>query len=211
LSTRIAIFDDNTRIRNSLHMLLDGIHGFIVTGVYENTAELENKLATSQPQVILMDIDMPGINGIDSVKLARNILPDMIIIMQTVFDDEDKIFKSLQAGAHGYLTKDTPPLKIIEAIHEALKGGSPMTPGIARKVTNYFKQISTPTDEYNLSPREKEILQFLCDGLSYKMIAAQLNIAYETVHTHIRRIYQKLQVNSLGEAIAVAFRKKIIQ
>jgi DNA-binding NarL/FixJ family response regulator len=209
--TRIAIFDDSTRIRNSLQMLLDGMHGFIVTGVFENTSSLAAKLLQSEPNIILMDIDMPGMNGIDSVKEVRSLRPDATVIMQTVFDDEDRIFQSLQAGAHGYLTKDTPPLKIVQAIEEALNGGSPMTPGIARKVTSYFKQLATPNDEYNLSIREKEILQFLCNGLSYKMIAAQLNIAYETVHSHIRRIYQKLQVNSIGEAIAIAFRKKLIQ
>lgn len=210
MPTQIAIFDDNTRIRNSLQMLLDGMHDFVVTGAFADTSNLTEKLLQSTPDVILMDIDMPGMNGIDSVKQVRLLRPDVIIIMQTVFDDEERIFRSLQAGAHGYLTKDTPPLKMVQAIEEALNGGSPMTPGIARKVTSYFKQLAPAKDEFNLSVREKEILQHLCNGLSYKMISAQMNIAYETVHSHIRRIYQKLQVNSLGEAIATAFRKKII-
>ncbi len=208
--TRVAIFDDNERVRNSLYMLLDGSPGIEVTGVFEDADQIGLKLQKSLPDLVLMDIDMPGINGIEAAKQIRAILPKVVIIMQTIFDDEERIFQSLKAGAQGYLTKDAAPLKIIEAIEEAMGGGSPMTPGIARKVINYFTSNHSDHDEFNLSLREKEILQLLSEGLSYKMIAARLYIAYETVHSHIRKIYQKLQVNSLGEALSLAFRKKII-
>jgi DNA-binding NarL/FixJ family response regulator len=208
--TRIAIFDDNERVRNSLHMLLDGSPGMEVTGVFEDAVELQKKMEQSMPDLVLMDIDMPGVNGIEAAKQIRIIFPKIVIIMQTIFDDEERIFQSLKAGAQGYLTKDAPPLKIVSAIEEAMAGGSPMTPGIARKVINYFTVNQSDQDEFNLSQREKEILQLLSEGLSYKMIAAKLTIAYETVHSHIRKIYQKLQVNSLGEALSLAFRRKII-
>lgn len=208
--TRVAIFDDNERVRNSLHMLLDGTPGIAVTGAFEDAERMEEKLEKSRPDLILMDIDMPGINGIEATIQIRRLLPKVLIIMQTIFDDEERIFQSLQAGAQGYLTKDAAPLKIIGSIEEAMAGGSPMTPGIARKVINYFTVNHNHKDDFNLSQREKEILQLLSEGLSYKMIGGKLNIAYETVHSHIRKIYQKLQVNSLGEALSLAFRKKII-
>lgn len=191
-------------------MLLDGSPGMEVTGAFEDAGQIMEKMELSLPDLVLMDIDMPGINGIEAAKQIRAVYPKVIIIMQTIFDDEERIFQSLKAGAQGYLTKDAPPLKIVSAIEEAVAGGSPMTPGIARKVINYFTVNQSTHDEFNLSLREKEILQLLSEGLSYKMIAAKLNIAYETVHSHIRKIYQKLQVNSLGEALSLAFRKKII-
>ena len=207
---KVAIFDDSDRFRNSLHLLLDGSPGIEVSGVYADASGLEDKLAQCLPDVVLMDIDMPGINGIEAVKRIREILPSVVVIMQTIFDDEERIFQSLQAGAQGYLAKDASPLKMLSAIEEAMAGGSPVTPGIARKVIDHFHKHQPVENEYNLTPREKEILLQLSNGQSYKMVAASLDIAYETVHSHIRKIYQKLQVNSLGEALSIAFRKKII-
>jgi DNA-binding NarL/FixJ family response regulator len=208
---KIVIFDDNNGLRNSMQMLFETVPEFVVSGSFSDAENLLAKLEISLPDVILMDIDMPGINGIAAVKEVRQALPECIIIMQTIHDDESKIFESLKAGAHGYLTKDTKPAQLIEFIHQALGGGSPMTPGIARKVISHFQTQPLKDNDYNLSNREKEILQLLSDGKSHKMIAAHLYIAYETVHSHIRRIYQKLHVSSVAEALGLAFRNKLIK
>ena len=210
MQLRIAVFDDNVRLGNSLQMLLETVTNFEVTGIYTDATNIIAKLNLSSPDVVLMDIDMPGISGIQAVKEIRQLLPECIIIMQTIHDDEEKIFESLKAGAHGYLTKDTNPQQLIQAIHEAVAGGSPMTPGIARKVIGHFNVQPLNDNDFNLSDREKQVLQSLSNGKSYKMIAVDLSIAYETVHSHIRRIYQKLHVSSLAEALGIAFRKKII-
>jgi DNA-binding NarL/FixJ family response regulator len=211
MELNVAIFDDNERILNSMRLLLEGFTNFNVTGTYGDATNIITKLKLSKPDFILMDIDMPGISGIDAVKEIRQFLPECIIIMQTIHDDEQKIFDSLKAGAHGYLTKDTKPTDLIKAIEEAVAGGSPMTPGIARKVISHFQQQTLSDNDFNLSNREKEILQLLGNGRSYKMVAADLFIAYETVHSHTKRIYQKLHVSSLAEALGLAFRKNIIQ
>jgi DNA-binding NarL/FixJ family response regulator len=207
----IIIFDDNERILESMRLLLDGVPHFTVRGTFNDATNIIAKLKLSSPDIILMDIDMPGISGIDAVKEIRQLLPECIIIMQTIYDDEQRIFDSLKAGAHGYLTKDTKPLDLIKAIEEAIAGGSPMTPGIARKVISHFQQQPLSDNDFNLSEREKQILQLLGNGRSYKMVAADLFIAYETVHSHTKRIYQKLHVSSLAEALGLAFRRNIIQ
>lgn len=211
MQLNITIFEDNENLRNSLKMFLEGFTNHVVNGSFSDATNIIAKLKMSTPDVVLMDIDMPGISGIDAVKEIRQLLPECIIIMQTIHDDEQRVFDSLKAGAHGYLTKDTKPVDLAKAIDEAVAGGSPMTPGIARKVISHFKQQPLSDNDFNLSEREKEILQQLGNGKSYKMIAADLFIAYETVHSHIRRIYQKLHVSSLAEALGVAFRKNIIQ
>jgi DNA-binding NarL/FixJ family response regulator len=210
MSLNIAIFDDNNRIRNSMQMLLQGVDNFNVSGVFPDATNITAKLRLSKPDVILMDIDMPGVSGIDAIKEIRQLMPECLIIMQTIHDAEEKIFESIKAGAHGYLTKDTKPAFLIQSIEEVVAGGSPMTPGIARKVITHFKEQPLVDNDFNLSEREKEILQLLSNGLSYKMIGADLNIAYETVHSHIKRIYQKLHVSSLAEALGLAFRRKLI-
>jgi DNA-binding NarL/FixJ family response regulator len=210
MGLNIAIFDDNERIRSSMQMLLDEVDNFTVSGIFSDATNIIAKLRLSKPDIILMDIDMPGISGIDAIKEVRQALPECIIIMQTIHDSEEKIFESIKAGAHGYLTKDAKPAFLIQAIEEAVVGGSPLTPGIARKVISHFKEQPLVDNDFNLSEREKEILQLLANGRSYKMIASDLDIAYETVHSHIKRIYQKLHVSSLAEALGLAFRRKLI-
>jgi DNA-binding NarL/FixJ family response regulator len=211
MQLNIIIFDDNERILQSMRMLLEAVPNFNVTGTFNDATNIVAKLKLSSPDIILMDIDMPSISGIEAVKEIRQLLPECIIIMQTIHDDEQKIFDSLKAGAHGYLTKDTKPLELIKAIEEAVAGGSPMTPGIARKVISHFQQQPLSDNDFNLSEREKQILQLLGNGRSYKMVASDLSIAYETVHSHTKRIYQKLHVSSLAEALGLAFRRNIIQ
>ena len=209
---KVCIFDDNKNIRNSLQMLLHGNYGIEVTGVYENANNIEEALIISEPDLVLMDIEMPGTNGIEAVRRIKKFNATITIIMQTIFEDEERVFSSLLAGASGYLTKDSPPLSIIEAIQDAYKGGTPMTPSIAKKIIQQFQlqNKTVSTKEYNLTTKETEVLRSLADGLSYKMIADKLSMRYDTVHTHIKSIYRKLHVASMGEAISKAIRGKII-
>ena len=209
---KVCIFDDNKNIRNSLQMLLHGNYGIEVTGVYENANNIEEALIISEPDLVLMDIEMPGTNGIEAVRQMKKFNPSITIIMQTIFEDEERVFSSLLAGASGYLTKDSPPLSIIEAVQDAYKGGTPMTPSIAKKIIQQFQlqNKTVSTKEYNLTTKETEVLRSLADGLSYKMIADKLSMRYDTVHTHIKSIYRKLHVASMGEAISKAIRGKII-
>ena len=209
---KVCIFDDNKNIRNSLQMLLHCNYGIEVTGVYENANNIEEALIISEPDLVLMDIEMPGTNGIEAVRRIKKFNANITIIMQTIFEDEEQVFSSLLAGASGYLTKDSPPLSIIEAIQDAYKGGTPMTPSIAKKIIQQFQlqNRTVSTKEYNLTAKETEVLRSLADGLSYKMIADKLSMGYDTVHTHIKSIYRKLHVASMGEAISKAIRGKII-
>jgi DNA-binding NarL/FixJ family response regulator len=209
---KVCIFDDNKNILQSLQLLLQGSNEIEVTGVYEDANNIEEALILSEPDVVLMDIAMPGINGIEAVRQIKKINAAITVIMQTIFEDEERIFSSILAGASGYLTKDAPPLTIIEAVKDAYKGGTPMTPCIAKKIIQQF-QLQNKTispEEYNLTAKEREVLRLLADGLSYKMIANKLNMGYDTAHTHIKSIYRKLHVASMGEAISKAIRGKII-
>jgi len=212
MSIKVCIFDDNKNIRNSLQLLLHGNNEIEVTGIYENANNIEEAMVISEPDVVLMDIGMPGINGIEAVRQIKKIDPDITVIMQTIFEDEERVFNSILAGASGYLTKDAPPLTIIEAVKDAYKGGTPMTPSIAKKIIQQFQlqNKTVSTEAYNLTPKETEVLRLLSDGLSYKMIADKLSVAYDTIHTHIKSIYRKLHVASMGEAISKAIRNKII-
>jgi len=209
---KVCIFDDNKNIRNSLQLLLHGNNGIEVTGVYENANNIEEALIVSEPDLVLMDIEMPGINGIEAVRRIKKNNVNITIIIQTIFEDEERVFSSILAGASGYLTKDAPPLSIIEAVKDAYKGGSPMTPSIAKKIIQQFQlqNKTVSTEAYNLTGKETEVLRLLADGLSYKMIADKLSMGYDTVHSHIKSIYRKLHVASMGEAISKAIRGRII-
>ncbi len=209
---KICIFDDNKNIRNSLQLLLHGNNGIDVTGVFENANNIEEALIVSEPDLVLMDIEMPGTDGIAAVRQIKKCNPEITVIMQTIFEDEERVFSSILAGASGYLTKDAPPLTIIEAVKDAYKGGSPMSPSIAKKIIRQFQlqNKTVVTEAYNLTAKETEVLRSLADGLSYKMIADKLKMGYDTVHTHIKSIYRKLHVTSMGEAISKAIRGKII-
>jgi DNA-binding NarL/FixJ family response regulator len=161
--------------------------------------------------VILMDIDMPGTNGIAGLKLIRSVNTDVKILMLTVFDDNKNVFEAIRSGANGYVLKKTPPAKLLEYIGEAASGGAPMTASVATQVLKMFSNMNNETGEdYNLSEREKQVLQLLVDGYSYKMIAGEMFIAIDTVRSHIKKIYEKLHVNSKSEAVAKAFKDKIV-
>lgn len=208
---KIIITEDNVTIREGLALLINATEGMNCIAQYNSCEEMLADVKNHQPDVILQDIGLPGMTGIEGVKKIREILPDIIILMLTVYEDEDNIFESLKAGASGYLLKKTSPAQLIESIKDAYNGGSPMSSNIARKVVSFFKKERKVDDpEANLSKREKEILASLAEGNSYKLIADKLFISIDTVRTHIRHIYKKLHVHSQSEAISKAFKKGYI-
>jgi DNA-binding NarL/FixJ family response regulator len=208
---QVMLFEDNPQLREGLTMLIDGSEGFSVVGAYKNCNDAVELVSALKPTVILMDIDMPGTNGIEGLKQIRTVNNDVKILMLTVFDDNKNIFESIKHGANGYILKKTPPAKLLEYIQEAASGGAPMTASIASQVLQMFSSLHSPnTTNYNLSEREKEVLQFLVNGYSYKMIAAEMFIAIDTVRSHIKKIYEKLHVNSKSEAVAKAFKDRLI-
>lgn len=209
MKKRIVIFDDDNTRRDSLSILLNLCTDLECVGAFANAVNAVKNIGETNPDLVLMDIDMPGTNGIQATTEIKKSYPGLTIIMQTVFEDNDYIFESLKAGANGYLLKQTHPDKFLEQIREAFIGGAPMTGSIAAKVLQYF-YYKPPVNEYKLTEREMEILKLLVAGHSYKMIAANSNISYNTVCNHITKIYHKLHVNSASEAVNVALTKKIV-
>lgn len=207
------IFDDNLGRLESLSMLINQFDDMTCVGTFENCDQIIEKVKAAAPDVVLMDIDMPGMNGIDGLKLIRRAVPGVLVIMQTVFEDEDKIFDAVKSGAHGYFLKKTSPAKLIEGIRDVMEGGAPMTPSVAKKVLEAFTKPSLNKKrgaEFDLTPREMEILGHLVKGASYKMIADACGISWHTVNSHFKKIYEKLHVHSATEAISVAIEQKII-
>lgn len=208
---RVTIFDDSAAIRDSLSILLSNSPGTVLCGAFPDVMNLRSAIEATRPEVILMDIDMPGLNGIEAVRMIRTFNAEVQILMMTIFDDDDKIFDAICAGANGYLLKSQSLDKILDAIREVKDGGSPMSSSIARKVLVLFQQNNPvkPTEEFHLTAREKDVLTCLVEGDSYKMIADRLEIGYATVNTHVKSIYKKLHVNSVAEAISKAMKNKL--
>ena len=209
----VAIVEDNDTIREGLAALINGTSGYKCIGAFCDCETFLAKLKTLEVNVTLMDIALPGISGIEGVKEAKKIKPDLDILMLTIYEDSDKVFDALCAGACGYLVKKTPPSKLLDAIKEVFEGGSPMSSQIARQVITAFKEskeVKDESDEAELSSREKEVISLLANGNNYQQIADQLFISVDTVRHHIKNIYKKLHVHTQSEAVAKAIRKKII-
>jgi DNA-binding NarL/FixJ family response regulator len=208
---KLLLYEDNPQLREGLTMLISGSEGFDVLAAFKNCDNIIDEVEAFNPDVILMDIDMPGVNGLEGLKRVRAVNSAVKILMLTVFDDNKNVFEAISNGANGYILKKTPPAKLLEYIAEAQTGGAPMTASVATQVLKMFSSMNADKGEdYNLSEREKQVLQLLVDGYSYKMIAGEMFIAIDTVRSHIKKIYEKLHVNSKSEAVAKAFKDKIV-
>jgi DNA-binding NarL/FixJ family response regulator len=205
--TKILVYDDNRGRQEALQLLIESSGDMKFVGARENCNDVEADVMDMRPDVVLMDIDMPGTNGIEGLKRIRKLAPHVFIIMQTVFEDEEKIFTAIHAGAHGYFLKKTKPDKLIEGIRDVLEGGAPMTSSVACKVLQMVTQKSTETSKnpFELTGREIEILSMLSKGMSYKMIADAGGISFHTVNSHLKKIYEKLHVHSATEAVSKVF------
>jgi DNA-binding NarL/FixJ family response regulator len=198
----ISIVEDDVRVRGSLARLIDSTEGFCCVSQHPTAENALTELVVTRPHVVLMDINLPGMNGVECVKILKESLPKTQIVMLTVYENTKIIFSALAAGAAGYLLKQSSPEQLIEAIREVHAGGSPMTSHIARKVVASFQQVVNPVHDYEkLSLREQEVLDYLAKGYLYREIAEALKISYATVHTHLRHIYEKLHVRSRTEAV----------
>jgi DNA-binding NarL/FixJ family response regulator len=202
----VAIVEDEENVREGLAALINGSEGYRCVLTYPSAEKALPEILEKKPSVVLMDLHLPGMSGIECIRRLKARQPDLPVMVLTVYEDDDKIFESLRAGASGYLLKKTPPAKLLEAILDLHNGGSPMSSCIARKVVQTFQAMGPSAKETeNLSKREHEILEYLAKGYRYKEIADALFISIETVRTHLRNIYEKLHVRSRSEAVLKAF------
>ena len=205
----LLIYEDDKDLREGLGQFLAATGEFSIEGMFSNCDTISVDIKELKPDIILMDIDMPGRNGIEGVRIAKEQMPQISILMFTVFDDDKKIFDAICAGADGYLLKKTPPDRLIEGLKDVFNGGAPMTPSIARKVLQAFPKKEKDSHE-QLTDKELEILQLLVQGNSYKQVATCAGISIDTVRTHIKHIYTKLHVRSMSQAVAKAINQKIV-
>jgi DNA-binding NarL/FixJ family response regulator len=205
-TTRVAIIEDLREIREGLGRLINATPGYRCTGLYGSMEEASTKLPHNLPDIVLSDIGLPGMNGIEGITVLKEQHPNLLILMLTVYDDNERIFDALCAGACGYLLKKTPPAKLIDSIREVMEGGSPMSPEVARRVITLFREVRPVREDYDLTPHETRLLKMLVEGHSYKTAAAELGVSLNTIKFHLRHIYEKLQVHSKSEAVAKALR-----
>lgn len=209
---RVAIIEDRREIREGLSMLIGGTPGYSCTGSYRSMEEALDKIGHNLPDLVLSDIGLPGMDGIEGIRILKQRHPQLLVLMLSVYDDDDRIFDALCAGACGYLLKKTPPVRLIESLREAATGGAPMSPEVARRVVALFRDFRPPDRaDYQLTPHETRLLKLLVEGHNYKTAALELKVSVNTVSFHMRHIYEKLQVHSKSEAVAKALRYRLIK
>ena len=209
---KVAIIEDRRDIREGLAMLINGTDAYRCTGAFRSMEETLETIDRDLPDVALVDIGLPGMSGIDGIRILKDRHPDLAMLMLTVYDDDDRIFDALCAGACGYLLKNTPPARLLASLEEAVMGGSPMSPEIARRVVTLFREIRPPAAaDYQLTPHETRLLKLLVDGHNYKTAAQELGVSVNTISFHMRHIYEKLQVHSKSEAVSKALRHRLIR
>jgi DNA-binding NarL/FixJ family response regulator len=208
---RVAIVEDRREIREGLAMLIGGTDGFHCADSYRSAEEALDRIEQNQPDVVLMDIGLPGMSGIQALQVLKKRYPKMLLLMLTIYDDDERIFDAMCAGASGYLLKKTPPARLLESLREAVGGGAPMSPEVASRVISLFRDIRPPERaSYELTPHETRLLKLLVEGHNYKTAAAELGVTVHTVSFHLRSIYDKLQVHSKSEAVAKALQNRLV-
>ena len=207
----VAIIEDHREFRDYLTALISGSEGFECAGSFRSVEESLPKISAKVPNVILLDIGLPGMSGIEGIRLFKERYPEILLLTLTIHDDDERIFDALCAGASGYLLKKTQPGQLVESVKEAAQGGAPMSPEVARRVIRLFREIRPPDRaDYNLTPHETRILKLLVEGHNYKTAGTKLGVAPTTINFHLQNIYQKLQVHSKTEAVAKALRNRLI-
>ena len=209
---KVGIIEDQPKIREGLRALIEGTEGYRCVGSFGSMEEALAKVGYELPDVLLVDIGLPGMSGIEGIRRLKDQHPELAMLMLTVYDDDRRIFDALCAGACGYLLKNTPPARLLECLKEAVGGGAPMSPEVARRVVALFREIRPPEQaDYQLTPHEVRILKLLVEGHNYKTAAAELSVSINTVRFHMRSIYDKLQVHSKSEAVSKTLRNRIIR
>lgn len=208
---KTAVVEDIRDIREGLATLINFTDGFSCSGSYRSMEEAIHRIKAEAPDVLLSDIGLPGMSGIEGTRILKEQFPDMTVLMLTIYDDDDRIFEALCAGASGYLLKRTPPAKLLENIKEAVSGGAPMSPEVAMRVIKLFREVRPPERvDYDLTPHETRLLKLLVEGHNYTTAAEELGVSYNTVKFHMRHIYEKLQVHSKSEAVAKALQNRLV-
>lgn len=209
---KAAIVEDQRDIRDGLTMLINGTEGYQCTGSYRSMEEALEKIKYNLPDVVLCDIGLPGMSGIEGIRILKEHYPDLLLLMLTVYDDDDRIFDALCAGACGYLLKRTSPARLLESLKESVTGGAPMSPEVASRVITLFREVRPPERaDYELTPHEMRLLKLLVEGYNYTTAAQELGVSYNTIKFHMRHIYEKLQVHSKSEAVAKAMRERLLK
>jgi len=208
---KVAIVEDQREIRECLALLVNGTDGYTCSGSYRSMEEAIEKIPRQVPDVLLSDIGLPGMSGIDGVRRLKELYPSLLVLMLTVYDDDERIFDAMCAGACGYLLKKTPPARLIASLQEVVDGGAPMSPEVARRVIALFREIRPPDRaEYHLTPHETRLLKLFVEGHNYKTAAVELKVSVNTINFHVRSIYDKLQVHSRSEAVAKALLNRLV-
>jgi DNA-binding NarL/FixJ family response regulator len=208
---KATIIEDQREIREGLVALINGTEGYQCAGGYRSMEEALEKLRQDVPDVVLCDIGLPGMSGIEGIRILKERYPNLSILMLSVYDDDERIFDALCAGACGYLLKRTPPARLLESLRESVSGGAPMSPEVANRVIKLFRHIRPPDrSDYDLTPHETRLLKLLVDGHNYTTAAAELKVSYNTIKFHMRHIYEKLQVHSKSEAVSKALHNRLV-